>query len=173
MFWLLVAVGIVIGAISLIILIGSFLPEDHIASRKIALSQPPQTVWQVISDFPNTPKWHSGVKSVERLPDRNGHEVWQEEYQRSMKIPLETVETLAPRRMVRRIADENLPFGGTWEYIITPTTEGGSQLTITERGKVKNPFFRFMSRFVFGHKTTIDNYLKALAAKFGQQSSIR
>jgi hypothetical protein len=173
MFWLLVAVGIVIGAISLVILIGSFLPEDHVASRKLALSQPPQTVWQVISDFPNTPKWYTGVKSVERLPDRNGHEVWQEEYQRNMKIPMETVEAMAPRRMVRRIADESLPFGGTWEYIITPTTEGGSQLTITERGKVKNPFFRFMSRFVFGHATTIEDYLKALAVKFGQQASIQ
>ncbi len=173
MFWLLVAIGIMIGVIGLVILIGSFLPEEHVASRTLALPQSPQIVWGVISDFPGTPKWHAEVKSVERLPDLNGHEVWQEEYQRNMKIPLETIQSAAPGKLVRRIADDNLPFGGTWEYIIIPTTEGGSQLTITERGKVKNPFFRFMSRYVFGQATTIENYLKALAAKFGQQTAIR
>ncbi|MCI0337331.1 MAG: SRPBCC family protein [Acidobacteria bacterium] len=173
MFWPLVAIVVLVAVILFVTLIGILLPEEHVASRTIALPQPPQTIWQVVSDFGNTPTWNSEVKSVERLPDRNGHEVWQEEYQRGMKIPLETIESVAPRRLVRRIADENLPFGGTWEYIITPTTEGGSQLIITERGKVRNPVFRFMSRYVFGHATTIDNYLKALAAKFGEPVTIR
>jgi hypothetical protein len=173
MFWILITIGVLVGLILLMILIGSLLPEDHVASRTLALPQPPHIVWQTISDFANSPKWNSEVRRVERLPDRNSHEVWLEEGSRSMKITLETIESVAPRKLVRRITDENLPFGGSWEYIITPTTEGGSQLTITERGKVKNPFFRFMSRFIFGHAATIENYLKALATKFGRQAVLR
>jgi uncharacterized protein YndB with AHSA1/START domain len=173
MFWPLVILGVLVGAISLVTLIGVFLPEEHVATRTMALPQSPQNVWEAITDFPGMTKWNSEVKSVERLPDLNGREVWQEEYSRSMKIPLETIESTPPRKLVRRIADDDLPFGGTWEYVIVPTTEGGSQLTITERGRVKNPLFRFMSRYVFGHATTIENYLKALAAKFGQQPAIR
>ena len=47
-------------------------------------------------------------------------------------------------RRVTRIADRNLPFGGTWMVEIVPA-DGGSKVTITENGEVYNPFFRFAS----------------------------
>jgi hypothetical protein len=68
---------------------------------------------------------------------------------------------MAPQQFVSRIADPNLPFGGTWTIDLKP--EGaGTRVTITEHGEVYNPIFRFMSRFVFGHTATIDAYLTAL-----------
>jgi len=90
-----------------------------------------------------------------------------------MKIPLETIEVEAPRRLMRRIASDDLGFGGVWEYSITPTTEGGCQLTVIERGTVGNPLFRFLSKFVFGHAATMEKYLTALANKFGETPAIR
>jgi hypothetical protein len=39
---------------------------------------------------------------------------------------------------------------------------------ITEKGEVSNVLFRFMSRYVFGHTSTIDSYLTALAKKFNE-----
>lgn len=172
MYWILGIVGILVLAGIIVFVIGSFLPEDHVASKTLTLRQPPEKVWQVISDFANQPKWNPEMKSVERLPDRNGHAVWQEEMS-GMKIPLETLETEAPKKLVRRIASEDLGFGGDWEYIITPTIEGGSQLTITERGKVPNALFRFMSKYVFGHTATMEKYMTALAGKFGETPAIR
>lgn len=172
MYWILGIVGVLVLAGIIIFVIGSFLPEGHVASKTLTLRQPPETVWQVISDFANQPKWNPEMKSVERLPDRNGHAVWQEEMS-GMKIPLETLETEAPKKLVRRIASEDLGFGGDWEYIITPTIEGGSQLTITERGKVPNALFRFMSKYVFGHTATMEKYMTALAGKFGEPPVIR
>ncbi len=38
-----------------------------------------------------------------------------------------------------------------------------SSVTITERGSVYNPIFRFMSRFIFGHTATVEAYLDAPA----------
>lgn len=172
MYWILGIVGILVLAGIIVFVIGSFLPEDHVASKTLTLRQPPEKVWQVISDFANQPKWNPEMKSVERLPDRNGHAVWQEEMS-GMKIPLETLETEAPKKLVRRIASEDLGFGGDWEYIITPTIEGGCQLTITERGKVPNALFRFMSKYVFGHTATMEKYMRALAGKFGETPVIR
>lgn len=78
---------------------------------------------------------------------------------------------LPPRRLVGRIADSKLPFGGTWTLEITPTPEG-SNLRITERGWVSNSLFRFMSRFVFGYTGTLDSYLRSLAKKFGEEPQI-
>ena len=39
---------------------------------------------------------------------------------------------------------------------------GGSAITVTERGEVYNPAFRFLSKFVFGHESSIRSFLDAL-----------
>jgi len=59
------------------------------------------------------------------------------------------------------IASKDLPFGGRWEYDVAPDGNG-SRLTITERGEVYNPIFRFMARFIFGYTKTIEEYQAAL-----------
>ena len=41
---------------------------------------------------------------------------------------------------------------------------------MTERGEVKHPLFRVISRFVIGHTRTIDGYLRDLAASFGEDA---
>lgn len=171
MYWIFGIVGLLalVGIVAYVV--GSFLPENHVASKTLTLKQSPETVWQVVTDFANQPKWNSEMKSVEQLPDRNGHTVWQEEMS-GMKIPLETLETEAPKKLVRRIASDDLGFGGDWQYVITPTPEGGSQLTITEFGKVPSPLFRFMSKYIFGHTATMEAYMKALAGKFGETPTI-
>ena len=171
MTWIFGIVGLLVLAGIVVFVIGSFLPENHVASKTLTLKQSPETVWQVLTDFANQPKWHSEMKSVERLADRNGHEVWQEEMS-GMKIPLETLQVEAPKKLVRRIAADDLGFGGDWEYTLAPTGDGGCKLTITENGKVPSPLFRFMSKYVFGHTATMEAYMKALAAKFGETPSI-
>ena len=77
-----------------------------------------------------------------------------------------------PSLLVARIADPKLPFGGTWTYRIAPAA-GGSDLTITEDGEVYNVFFRFMSRFVFGHHATMDGFIKHLAGTHGMKKPKR
>ena len=76
------------------------------------------------------------------------------------------VETLtAPSRMVVRIADPSLPFGGTWTHDLKATPSGGTELTTTEDGEVYNPIFRFMSKFFFSPTATIEKFHAALARR--------
>jgi len=82
------------------------------------------------------------------------------------------LEDTAPTRLVVRIADPKLPFGGTWSYDIAPAAGGGSELRITENGEIRNVIFRFMSRFILGYTATIETYLRDLGAKFGQATEI-
>jgi hypothetical protein len=70
------------------------------------------------------------------------------------------------RVLVGRIADTNLPFGGSWTYELTPGAVGQTKLTITEDGEVYNPIFRFVSRFVMGHEATINRYLSDVGKRF-------
>src|SRR5207249_645159 len=114
--------------------------------------------WQVIADFPGEPAWHQGVEKVERMPDKNGHEVWRETFAGGYPMQLETVEATAPRRLVRAIADERGPFTGRWEFDVAPI-ETGSRVTIIEHGEIANPFFRFMARMFMNPATYLDIYL--------------
>ena len=65
-----------------------------------------------------------------------------------------------------RIADSNLPYGGTWTFALKPAGKG-TELTITEDGEVYNPLFRFLSTFVFSRKAGMKAYLRDLGKKWG------
>jgi uncharacterized protein YndB with AHSA1/START domain len=169
--WLVIAVAAIAVLILVVIAVGALLPKDHTVTRAVRLRQPPAAIWQAITDYSKFPEWRRDVTRVEPLPD--GKPGWVEEVKGAGRIPLEITQSVAPVRLVSHIADPNLPFGGQWVYEITPEADGaGATLRVTENGSVSNPFFRFMSRFVLGQRATMDNYLKALGAKFGESVTL-
>ena len=171
MIWLLVAIGAVIGVAVLVVFVGSMLSREHSVSRRAHFNHTPEAIWEVISDFANQTSWRTDVRSVERLPDKQGRQLWNETDKRGQTLTFETVESVAPRRLVRRIANENLAFGGSWTMEIGEYGEVTS-LAITENGEVHNPVFRFMSRFIIGQTSAIDGYLRALGRKLGVEVTI-
>ena len=118
-------------------LVGRRLPVGHVASRSATLAATPQRIWDVINDpaFMRS----RGVGDVKT----------------------ETVESVPPRRLVRRIVGETA-FGGTWTSELDDEPGGGTRLVITENGEIYNSFFRFVSRYIVGHHRTIDSFLAAL-----------
>jgi len=164
--WIGIIVGLLVAIVALVVIIGALLPKGHIAARRARFSAPPDRVFAIISDVGQTAAWRKDVSRVELLPVQDGRTVFRE--QRGGDAVTYRVELLEPpRRMVVRIADTGLPYGGTWTYDLAPNGSG-TQLTITEAGEVYNPLFRFMSRFVFSQTASIDTYLRALGAKLGE-----
>jgi uncharacterized protein YndB with AHSA1/START domain len=168
--WILLIFVALIGLAAVMIAIGWMLPKDHVATRIGRYRQPPEAIWAAITDVEAMPSWREGLKSVRHLPERNGLPVHLE-VTNDGEIPMETLEWNAPRRLVRRISDPNLPFGGTWTFEIAPAGEGAT-LRITENGYVTNPLFRFLARFVFGYTGQMDSLLRSLAKKFGEPPEI-
>lgn len=167
--WILLVLGGLMGLVALVVIVGMLLPVGHVASVRVRLHQSQEAVWKVLTDFENHPSWRSGLTKMERLSDRDGLAVWREEGKFG-PLTYEITEQQPSERMVTTIADPGLPYGGSWTYEIAPEGEGCS-VTITERGEVKNPVFRFMSRFVFGHHATAEAYLGDLAGRFGEEAS--
>jgi hypothetical protein len=163
--WVGLVVLILGGIIALIAIVGSTLPVRHTATRSATFKAAPQQLWDVIS---GPPTWRPDVIRYEELPPRDGHRLWIEYGKGSSKMTYEAVESDPPRRLVTRIADPNLPFGGTWTYEVALASDGGSTLTITENGEVYNPIFRFVSRYIMGYTATMDRYVQALQAKLAQ-----
>jgi uncharacterized protein YndB with AHSA1/START domain len=145
--------------------IGYTLPVKHSATRERTYAAAPSAVFATITTPADFPKWRRGLKRVEQLPEENGKRMFRE-IGGDGEIAFRIEESVSDRRLVLRIADKSLPFGGSWTYELTPAADG-TTLRITEDGEVYNPLFRFMSRFVFGHHRTIENYLADLEKGLG------
>jgi uncharacterized protein YndB with AHSA1/START domain len=163
--WILIAVAALALVVVAVAVVGALLPTAHVAARAARFRQPPEAVFARISDVGLAASWRTDITRVEMLPSVEGR-VRFREIGRMGGVTMEVVERTAPTRMVTRIADPEQPFGGTWTFELAPA-DGGTRLTITERGEVYNPIFRALGRFVFGHTATIDQYLRALGAAFG------
>ncbi len=148
-------------------LAGSILPQNHTASRTTHLSERPERVWATITNVGAFPSWRSEVDSVAQLPPHDGKMVWREISKHRNKLTFEAETSEAPRHLVTRITDKGLPFGGRWDFAISPDGTG-STITITENGEIYNPVFRVVSR-VLGQTASIDLYLTALAKRLGDK----
>jgi hypothetical protein len=62
------------------------------------------------------------------------------------------------------------PFIGSWTYDIKPAS-GGSEVALTEKSEIKNPFVRLMVK-VFGPTKYMDEHLQDLAKNFGETAVI-
>ena len=166
MTWLLI-IGIVVGVLVVgvlaVVAVGATLPKHHDAARRVTLPVGQAEVWATLTDVAAYPSWRPRVRAVEVLG--TDPLSWRETG-RDGKITFELTEADEPRRLVTRITDESLPFGGSWTYLLEPS-ESATTVTVTEHGEVRNPLFRFVSRYVMGHTATIDAYLTALGGHFG------
>jgi hypothetical protein len=131
--WIGVVVGVLLAVILVATGIGMLLPVKHVAARTEAFVVSQQRLWDLaMAQFQKT---NDGSYAI--------------------------VEQSPPHRFVTAIVKKDLPFGGTWTYEFAPSG-AGTALTITERGEVYNPFFRFVSRYVMGHTKSIDDFMAAL-----------
>ena len=170
--WVLIVAGALAVLIALMALIGAFVSRDHRATSTISLRQSPDNVWEVVRDIGGAPAWFTAMEKSERLPDRDGHEVWRQKMS-GFDVPILVLESSPPRKLVTQIdPTAGGAFGGTWTYELIPDS-GGTRVSVTETGWIGNPVFRFMSRFLFGYYGSLDKYLRALAKRFGETAEPR
>lgn len=157
--WIVVVVVAIPVALSLV---GALLPRNHLARRRATFAKRPDELFATLTDVAAYPSWRGDVKRVEMVDAKRFVE-----HGKQGRIAYEVTESTAPRRLVLRIADEKLAYGGTWTFELEPR-EGGTTLTITEDGFIKNLALRVLARFVFGYASTIEAYLRALGRRCGE-----
>ena len=164
---LLIIVAIVFALIIAVLVTGAVLPKGHVASRQILLHRSPHEIYQTVRDFGAAPTWRPDLERVEMIGTTDNH-VRFREHGKHDTITYDLVEDRPGEKIVTRIADLDLGYSGAWTYTFTQDA-GGTRVQITERGEVSNILFRFLSRFVFGHASTMEKYLTALGKKFGEE----
>ncbi len=163
--YVLIGIGVLVALVLCVVLVGWSLPKHHHVTVIRGYVATPEALFALISDVRGYPAWRRDVAKVEVLGDEGGHPRWRETNKRGESITYAVEESVPGRKLVGRIADTNLPFGGAWTYELTPAA-AGTELAITEDGDVYNPIFRFVSRFVMGHTATIERYLDDVEKRF-------
>jgi uncharacterized protein YndB with AHSA1/START domain len=156
-------VGGLAAAVLLVVVIGFFLPVRHTATVTRDLTASPEEVWALITGVERFAEWRPDVTRAERLEPVAGWPAWREDGpQGSLTFVMRAVEPR--RRLVAEIADEGLPFGGRWTYLLEPVGTS-TRVSITEDGFIYNPVYRFVSRFFLEYEGTAQAYLDALEAR--------
>jgi uncharacterized protein YndB with AHSA1/START domain len=157
------ALGGLVALALLVLAVGFLSPVRHSATLSRVVAGTPQEVWDVITGVEDFGSWRTDIDRAVRLEPIEGWPAWREEGPSgSLTFAMSGVEP--PHRLMTRIVDEGLPFGGTWTYVLEPSAEG-TRVTVTEDGFVGNPIYRLVSRFVMGYEATLTTYLDALEAR--------
>jgi hypothetical protein len=175
MMWIILYV--VGGVVALVVLgvlvmwvLGRRVPEEHVASVCLPLSQTPEAAWGVIADVGRHAEWAAGVTRVVRLEDRGGLEAWRQHMGRNSFVLVTTASEPA-RRLVRTIDDDHKMFSGRWEYELA-AAPGGCRVRLTEYGRIPNPVARFMMKTFFDPAMYARKHLVSLAKKFGEAARV-
>ncbi len=162
--WILIVLAVAAALVAIIFVIGSMKPRDHVASISFTVGQPDSVVWATVSDFEKVPEWnHDLVQSVRRIGDVDGRPAYREKYG-GFEVTNVVRELVPNRRFVRDILPEG-SFSGSWTVELAPSGSS-TKVTITERGRVDNPFFRGMMAFS-DPRATMLKYESALKRKLG------
>jgi hypothetical protein len=148
-----------------IVVIGLALPKRHTASRAALYKAKAEDLYKLIA---GPQSWRPDVVRYEPIADAGGRSLARETTRDGQSVTYELLDAAPPISLKRRIADTNLPFGGTWTFALQSDSES-TRVRITEDGEVYNPVFRFVSRFILGHTRTLDSYLQALGTATGEK----
>jgi hypothetical protein len=152
--------------------IGTSLPIDHHASCSASFDVPPRFLFAAIADDGASVRWRPDIASAVLVSGSGPTAVWRETDTHGNAITYRTIAYAEDNSLARTIDFvPGMPFAGTWAYRFS---QGGNtvdpqepsninRVTIIEDGKIYNPFFRFMARYVFGYTQTMKTYLTDLA----------
>jgi hypothetical protein len=164
--WIFISLGILIVLIAIIYLIGSMMNVKHVASIQREFKKTSaDEILATITNYKDYPSWRSGIKEL--TVDSVNH--WTEKNSHGDKVSyrLEVIDEKG--KLITMILNKDLAYGGFWEFTITPI-DNGCSVSIVENGEVYNPLFRFMAKYVFGHETTLKNYVNDLEIKLNSKA---
>src|SRR4051794_21930729 len=96
--------GVIVAVAVIVVVIGTMLPRDHVATVRARIGASSDSVWQAIADVANQPSWRKDVKRVEMLPSIDGKTAWRE-HSGNGAIAMVIDRAEAPTHLVTGIAD--------------------------------------------------------------------
>ncbi|MBD3165569.1 hypothetical protein GF324_03145 [bacterium] len=149
---------------------GSRLPKQHEATVTVEFAASPDTIWALLSNHTYEPLWRPDLEGIELIREDDAGEVWEERYRNRQVMQMRTVKRDSSKMVLKReLVGSNEGYSGSWTTYIDPLPDGGTKVTMTERGTINSPLFRGVMKYLFGTDSTIRGYLSMLAAHLGEE----
>lgn len=175
MLWLWIGLGIVAGVVVVPFVIGMLLRDDYEGTLTVRFERSPEDVWEAIADYESNPV--SGImrRSSTPLPDQDGLPSWVEDLG-STRVTVTTVESHAPRRLVRRMDDQVVPMTAHWTIEIEPAGDGSLvravNRTAIRSGSWQSPIFRLILRTSGGAEKVLREFFRSVAGDLGVTAQV-
>ncbi len=172
---LIAAIALLVGVLFVVLRsMGEKIPVEHTATSFIVVPASPDKVFEAVADIQSHTEWAKGTTRVHMLPEKDGMQQARVHQGHNSFILLRT-RCDPPKLIERTISDDHAHFSGTWLYKFAPVAgslEGraGTEVRLTETGRVNNPVFRAIMKRFFGYHTYTHKHLESLARKFGGEA---
>jgi len=141
---------------------GARMPRQHRSRIAVTLPARRAAVWAAITDYAAMPGWWPAVKAVRTETLADGTVLTWNADDHGREVPFRTGESRPGEKLVRVIAIDRLPYGGSWTYELADAPGGDTVLTLTEDGFINPPMFRAMARWFIGLDATQRDFLSHL-----------
>jgi uncharacterized protein YndB with AHSA1/START domain len=168
---------VLVGLVGLILLVALAALVFYVAGarmkathRSVVMAEIPASravVWKAITDYTAIPGWWPAVKSVRFEKQADGTEITWNRNPHGREVPFRTLESRMNEKLVRVIARDDLPFGGTWTFDLVDAPDGRTRLTLTEDGIIRPPILRAIAQWFYGLDTTQRDFLAHLETHLG------
>lgn len=138
--------------------IGAFLKGTHEVTVQKRFQASKNSIYELITCFDAGSRWRESLIEVEVTDSDPAHYCWREIYRKGRVLEFE-LKKKTPDKIVTEIIN-NRNFGGRWIYKL----EGNDRycdLSITEKGKIRNPVFKCFAVFM-DKEQSVKNYLQEL-----------
>jgi hypothetical protein len=169
--------GPVVGAISTgtaALLVGIYaygmsVPAEHEVSRRIEVDNPPEHVRELLFTFERRAEWRPHVVRVVKVDDVGGMPSWREFAEDGDRFQFVVREVGQDRLVLGMAKPEDHGFDAVWTWQLEPLPDGGTAVTLTERGRVDNPMFRGLWALREGPYAAVDLDLQGLGEALDRQ----
>jgi uncharacterized protein YndB with AHSA1/START domain len=157
---------LVVGVVAVAAVLGSgyFFPPEYSFKRMVVISQPPDAVWQVLTDYAAHPEWRSNLRGMERIQNRDDRETWQATDMAGRQATMEIAQAIPPHKLVCLFVNAHGVPEMTWEFDVAAVGKA-SEVEMFQSSTIPDPWMRVVERFAPGTRTA-DDFLKSLARKF-------
>lgn len=166
-------VKVVLGVIVLIVLLamlgylyGSSLPEEQSVSRSILIDALPETIYDLAIDAKGQSAWRRDISNITMKED---HQSWVEHKQQG---DIEFVLTHQDRPQTFTLDFQGQGFQGKWTGSFV-TINSGTEVSLTETVRIKNPFFRLLSKWMRFTEKFMDTYMDDLKIEAEKRRQIK
>lgn len=156
LFWLVILIAVAYGLVQLV---GRLLPGTYTVTRSTQVQASPSALWAIVVNHGKEKDWRNDLLEIDRVSSPSASQaVWKEKRRDGAVIQLQTLESEAPRKLVREIVNHK-ELGGTYTYVIEAVGEASSELKVTEVLEVRKPWRRIKLQLLSSKTNVVDRYL--------------